>query len=51
LGHAIPGVEAVYDRHRYLEEKAVALDKLTQLIDRIVNPPDATNVVPLAGRR
>ena len=51
LGHAIAGVEGVYDRHAYEDEKADALDKLAQLIDRIVNPPDQTNVVPLAGRR
>ncbi|MFO1099274.1 MAG: tyrosine-type recombinase/integrase [Xanthobacteraceae bacterium] len=45
LGHAISGVEGVYDRHPYLEEKAVALNKLAQLIELIVNPPE-DNVVP-----
>jgi hypothetical protein len=29
----------------YLAEKADALDRLGKLIDRIVNPPDRTNVV------
>ena len=46
LGHAIPGVEGVYDRHAYGDEKAEALEKLAKLIDQIINPPDATNVVP-----
>ena len=51
LGHAIAGVEGVYDRHAYEDEKAEALDKLARLIEAIVNPPDKTNVVPLhAGR-
>jgi hypothetical protein len=47
LGHVIGGVEGVYDRHAYFDEKAAALDMLAKLIDRIVNPPEATNVVPL----
>jgi integrase len=36
LGHAIPGVEGVYDRHRYDAEKADALAKLAELIENIV---------------
>jgi integrase len=55
MGHAIAGVEGVYDRHSYAGEKADALNKLATLIEQIVNPPDQTNVVPLAlgcsGRR
>ena len=46
MGHAIAGVEGVYDRHRYDDEKAHALQALADLIDRILNPP-AVNVVPL----
>jgi integrase len=46
LGHAIPGVEGVYDRHSYSDEKADALLRLADLVDRIVNPPEG-NVVPL----
>ena len=45
MGHAIAGVEGVYDRHRYDDEKALALQALANLIDRILNP--AANVVPL----
>ena len=47
LGHAIAGVEGVYDRHAYEDEKAEALEKLAKLLDQIINPPDATNVVQL----
>jgi integrase len=43
LGHAIPGIEGIYDRHRYDQEKAAALTALAALIDRITNPP-ADNV-------
>ena len=41
LGHAIPGVEGVYDRHRYREEKAHALKALASLIENILRPQDA----------
>ena len=44
MGHAIPGVEGVYGRHSYREEKADALGRLAALIETIVNQP-ATNVV------
>src|SRR5262245_14387582 len=37
MGHAIGGVEGVYDRHAYREEKAAALTKLAALIDGIVH--------------
>ena len=43
LGHVIRGVEAIYDRHEYRQEKADALRKLAGLIAMIVNPP-ADNV-------
>jgi integrase len=46
LGHVIAGVEGVYDRHSYLDEKRDALERLAAQIDRIVNPP-AANVVPM----
>ena len=39
LGHAVKGVEGVYDVHSYSEEKAHALTKLASLIERIVHPP------------
>jgi integrase len=44
LGHTIEGVEGVYDRHSYREEKADALKRLAVLVRAIINPrPD--NVV------
>jgi integrase len=49
LGHAMGGVEGVYDRHKYREEKAHALRALAGLIDKIVNPP-ADNVLSLPER-
>ncbi len=53
LGHALPGIEGVYDRHQYLEEKADALRRLADLIKAIVHPPTGTNVVSIrkAGAR
>ena len=46
MGHSIQGVEGVYDRHRYDDEKAIALAKLATLIQRIVAGP-SDNVVTL----
>ncbi len=38
LGHVIPGVRGVYDRHSYADEKRDALEKLATLIKTILNP-------------
>ena len=51
LGHAIGGVEGIYNRHAYFDEKADALARLATLVETILNPPDKTNVVDLAARR
>jgi integrase len=37
LGHAIEGVEGVYDQHDYFAEKSDALKKLGALVDTILN--------------
>jgi integrase len=49
MGHAITGVEGVYDRHSYRAEKADGLRQLAAVIDTIVNPRE--NIVPLTKRR
>jgi integrase len=49
LGHAISGVEGVYDRHTYTVEKRDALQKLEALIQAIVH--SSSNVVPFADWR
>ncbi len=49
LGHAIAGVEGVYDRHKYFDQKADALTRLAALVETIINPP-AGNVVPMRKR-
>ncbi len=46
MGHAIAGVEGVYDVHEYRHEKADALAKLAALIDGIVDQRPAA-VAPL----
>jgi integrase len=46
LGHVLPGVRGVYDRHAYLDQKRSALEKLQGLLDQIFNPP-AANVVKI----
>jgi integrase len=47
LGHVIPGVRGVYDRHGYEAEKREALERLAALVARIVNP--GASVVRLRG--
>ena len=49
MGHAIAGVEGVYDRHAYRDEKADALRRLAALIDAIVHPHE--NVLPMKRKR
>ena len=48
LGHAIKGVEGVYDRHSYVTEKAHALTALAGLLANILRP-EAPKVVKSAG--
>jgi integrase len=42
LGHTIHGVEGVYDRHSYLDEKRDALERLAAAVEHIVNPAPPT---------
>ena len=44
LGHVIPGVRGVYDRHSYLVEKRNALERLASLVNGILVPPSASVV-------
>jgi integrase len=46
MGHAVGGIEGIYDRHAYADEKAAALARLATLIDRIVDPTES-NVGPM----
>jgi integrase len=49
MGHAIAGIEGVYDRHSYRTEKADALRRLAALIDGIISPRE--DVLPMARRK
>ena len=46
LAHALPTIQATYNRYGYLREKREAFDKLAELIGRIITPP-SDNVVAL----
>lgn len=37
LGHVLPGIRQVYDRHKYIDEKRLAFEKLSALVAGIVN--------------
>jgi hypothetical protein len=49
LGHAIPGVEGIYDRHQYDDQKADALNRLAALTQAILDPPK-DNVLAMSPR-
>jgi integrase len=49
LGHVIPGVRGVYDRHEYFEEKAQAFEALAAQVQRIIEPQP--NVVKIKRGR
>ncbi len=47
LNHAQGGIQGVYDRYDYLQEKADALNKLANEIDRILGVEKSTKIIPL----
>ena len=47
IGHTIRGVEGIYDRHHYREEKTEALAPLAALVEGIILNPSEGNVVDL----
>jgi integrase len=50
LGHSLPGIRAIYDRHGYIEEMRHAVEALAALVARIINPP-AGEVADMAAER
>ena len=50
LGHAIRGVEGIYNRHEYTDEKAAALQALADQVERILHPPEGNVVAGRFGR-
>jgi integrase len=51
LGHAIAGIEGVYDRYCYEDEKAEALARLANLVMQIVeNKVETATVIPIRAR-
>jgi integrase len=50
LGHVAGGIEKVYDRYRYVEEKGAALKVLAGLIQTITDRTTPPNVVPMPHR-
>jgi Arm DNA-binding domain len=45
--HVKPGMQRVYDAHAYLDEKREALELWAAVLRQIVEPPPASNVVPI----
>jgi integrase len=48
LGHVIPGVRGIYDRHKFLEEMRHAFEALAAQLERIVNPQE--NVIAMRDK-
>jgi integrase len=51
LGHQLQGIQAIYNRHPYFDEKSEALQRLAARINSIVNPPEGNVVAMTRGRR
>lgn len=49
LGHALPGIQAVYNHHSYATEMRRAYEMLAGLVERIVNPPPEGKVIKMHG--
>jgi integrase len=49
LGHVIPGVRGVYDRHRFVDEMRTAFEALAGQIGRIVHPTNNILTLPARG--
>ena len=47
MGHVIAGVEGIYDRHEYEDEKADALKKLAGLIDVKIHECGGADALPM----
>jgi RNA:NAD 2'-phosphotransferase (TPT1/KptA family) len=50
LNHTPQGIEAVYDRHGYLDEKRKALEAWSDYLSLTLNDGTAANVVKLKAR-
>jgi integrase len=50
LGHVIGGVEGVYDRHSYRDEKRIVLEKLAALLTQIISGKPSDKIVPMRAR-
>ena len=51
IGHRQRGVAAVYDIHSYEAEQRAGFEAWCSRLAAIVDPPDATNVVPISAAR
>ena len=49
LAHALPTIQATYNRYGYLREKREVFDKLAELIGRIIATPADNKVVVAFG--
>src|SRR5262249_1425398 len=47
LGHALPTIRSIYDKHDFVEEMRDALGGVGSLVERIVEPPAGDVVVPM----
>lgn len=51
LGHALPGIRAVYDQHDYIDEQALAYKSWWGKLQRILHPEEADNVIGINEKR
>ena len=51
LNHKIKGVEGIYNRHDYFDERKVALNEWAKLLSALEDGRQDYNVVPLKSRK
>ena len=51
LNHKVKGVEGIYNRHDYFDERRAALNKWAELLKALEEGRQDYNVVPLRAQR
>jgi integrase len=51
IGHAQPGLHAIYDQHAYVDEKRRALELWAMRLHEIISPPPPADVLPMRKKR
>jgi integrase len=51
LGHKLPGLAAIYDRGRSIDQQKIALEKVAQRLVSLEEGPSDSNILAITGKR